>query len=225
VATIVDLKSGDPRLIIDTGMEIYGLGVTTNNVIVIGNEKIVTWDLPAGDCVLDARANVHDSVRTIVFDPPVPPRGQSDTASISPDFNYVAIVLDTHLEIYDISTGKRLVGTTSIILHRPWFTRDGREVWSSPTGEGWKIIKSGKSDVIGLEPLQSDARPSGGYLWESPHGRDVVGDCWILGSRGKRVMWLPYSWRVHESERIWDGQFLALLGGRLLEPVILEVYE
>jgi hypothetical protein len=24
-------------------------------------------------------------------------------------------------------------------------------------------------------------------------------------------MWLPYSWRVHESERIWDGQFLALL--------------
>jgi WD40 repeat protein len=119
VATIFDLKSGDPRLIIDTGMEIYGLGVTTNNVIVIGNEKIVTWDLPAGDCVLDARANVHDSVRTIVFDPPVPPHGQSDTASISPDFNYVAIVLDTHLEIYDISTGKRLVGTKRRDLRQP----------------------------------------------------------------------------------------------------------
>jgi len=225
IATIVDLKSGDSRLIVDVGMKIWGLGVTANTAIVIGEGKIVTWNLPTGDCVLEARANIHDSVQTIVFDHPPPPSDWPHSASISPDFNYLVITREEGegLDIYDMATGGHLVGSTTLCLFQPWFTRDGREVWSASYGN--KIIRGGGSNVIGLEPLWLSDDPSGGQLWESSYGHKVTDDGWILDSRKKRVMWLPHNWRVFDEHRIWNGQFLALFGCELPEPVIIELYE
>jgi len=217
IATILNLKSGDPRLIVDTGTKICGLGVTGSTVIVVGEGKIITWNLPVGDCVIDARADIHDSVRTVVFDHSPP--GSSRSVSISPDFNHLAAVRGWGLDIYDMSTGKHVAGNT-VPVYDPWFTRDGREVWYH--AGGWKIIRDGGSDVIGLEPVGDGDGPSGGHLWESSHGHKVTDDYWILDSRKKRVMWLPYYLRARE---IWDEQFLALLNCELPEPVIIELYE
>jgi len=223
IATIIDLKSGDPRLIINTGMEILNLGVTGSTAIVVGEGKIVTWNLPAGDCVLDVRANIHNSVRAIVFDHLPPPPEWLHSASISPDFNHLVITgwMGESLHIYDVSTGKHLVGTTTHHGSHSWFTRDGREVWNTHGG-GQKIIRGGGSDVIRLEPLNWSARPSGGFHSESTHGHEITDDGWILDSRNKRVMWLPHHWRV---SCIWDGRFLALFDSELPEPVIIEMYE
>ena len=227
MATILDLKSGDPRLIINTGMRICGLGVTRSTAIVVYEGKIITWNLPVGDCILDVRANIHDSVGTITFNHPRPPGyGFLYSASISPDFNHLVIAGPrTHgLDIYDTSTGKHLAGTTDHAF-RPWFTRDGCEVRYSNGGK--KIIRGGGSDVIKLEPLRDwFDRPSGGYLWESSHGHNVTDDGWVLDSGKKRVMWLPHHWRFSdERDRIWDGRFLALFDRKLPEPVIIEVYD
>jgi len=228
IATIIDLKSGDPRLIVDTGTRICGLGVTWSTAIVVGEEKIITWNLPAEDCVLDARANVHDSIRTIVFNHPPPPPGRTHSASISPDFNHLVIMRgrEEGLDIYDMSTGKHIVGATEDAF-RLWFTRDGREVWYSTYGHlyGQKIIRDGGSNIIGLEPLRYGDVPSGGHLWESSHGHKVTDDGWILDSRKKRVMWLPHHWRVSKEDRIWDERFLALFNRGLPEPVVIELYE
>ena len=59
-AVIVDLKSCDRQLVTNPG-------VNANTVITVGEGKIIAWDLPPGDCVLDARANIHahDSVWTL----------------------------------------------------------------------------------------------------------------------------------------------------------------
>ena len=226
IATIVDLKSGDPRLIVDTGMKICGLGVTGDTVIVVGEGKIITWNLPAGDRVLDAKANVHDSVRTTAFNHPPPPPKSLLSASISPDFNHFVITRGYWgLEIYDVSTGKHIV---SIAKHAPWpwFTRDGREFWCSRApSDGNRIIRGEGSDIIGLEPVQWLGRPSGGCPWESSHGRSVTDDGWILDSRKKRVMWLPHHWRNSGIYQIWDGRFLALFNPRLPEPIIIELDE
>ena len=224
IATIVDLKSGDPRLIIDVGMKICGLGVTGSTAIVIGEGKIITWNLPARDCVLDARANIHDSVRTIVFNHPPPLSIQPHIASISPDFGYLVITREVRegLDIYDMSTGKHIVGNTEHVS-QPRFTRDGRQV---DYGLGTqKIIRGEGSDIIGLEPPQFRSVPSGGYLYKSLHGYNVTDDGWIFDSRKKRVMWLPHHWRVHKNDRIWDERFLALFDYKLPEPVVIELYE
>ena len=227
IATIADLKSGDPRLIVDTGMKIWGLGVTMDAVVVVGEGNIITWNLPVGDCFRDARANIHDSVRTILFNHPPPLHGRTHYASISPDFNHLVITREesSGLEIYDVSTGKHLVGTAAGFVAKPWFTRDGCEVRHSrfPFFRGGKkIIRGGRSDVIGLEPVGDDDDPSGGHLWESSHGHNVTDDGWVLDSRKKRVMWLPHHWRFSKEDRIWDGQFLALFDRILPEPVIIE---
>jgi hypothetical protein len=232
IATILDLKSGDPRLIIDTSTKICCLGVTGSIVIVVGDGKIITWDLPAGDRVLDARADVNDNVRTVMFNHPAPPPTQLHAASISPDFSHVVITRGEGecLDIYDISTGKHLVGTNAQDGYGiPWFTQDGRELWSArdlPV-EGWNIIRNENSDVIGLDPFdsESDVYPSGGYPWISSDDHYVTDSGWIFNSRKKRLMWLPHRWRKFERYWIWNGQFLGLLDPGLSEPVILELEE
>jgi len=90
---------------------------------------------------------------------------------------------------------------------------------------GEKIIRGGGSDVIRLEPVRYGSVPSGGHLWESPHGHDVMDDGWIFDSRKKRVMWLPHRWRVPKEYRVWDGRFLALFDRGLPEPVVIELGE
>ena len=229
MATILELKSGEPRLVVDTGMEICGLGVTGNTVIVIGYGKIVTWDLPTGNHALGVRANIHDSVRTVVFNHSAPPPTELHSASISPDFDYIVITREASegLDIYDISTGEHLVGTT-VGGHMPWFTQDGREVWSTRTllMVGWEIIKDEQSNVIGVDhPFRSNEGPSGGFPWISSHGHRVTGDGWVFNSRGNRLMWLPHYWRKYERLWTWDGPFAGLLDPGLPEPVILELDE
>jgi len=229
IATILDLKSGDPRLVINTCMRIFDLGVTRSTAIVASEWKIITWNLPTGDCVLDARANIHDSVRiTALNRPPLLPT-HLYSASISPDLNHLIVTMENGLDIYDVyiydvSTGRQLAHSTTVrFMSTPWFTRDGREVWDPSCGQ--KIIRGGGSDVIGLEPIGNGDGPSGGYLWESSYGHKVTDDGWILDSRGKRVMRLPPHWRVSEWYRIWDERFLALFDPGLPEPVIIELYE
>jgi len=229
ITTILDLKSGDPRLIVDAGVKICGLGVTANTVIVVGEGKIVTWNLPAGDCVPDAAANIHDSVRTIVFNHPPPPPEWLHSASISPDFNHLVITRGggKGLDIYDTSTGKHVVGSAAKDVSHPWFTQDGREVWyRRGLSQGETIIRGEGSDFIGLKPrFQWYATPSGGHLWKSLRGHEIADDGWILDSREKRVMWLPHHWRVHQKYRIWDGRFLVLFDPRLPEPIVIELDE
>ena len=223
IATILDLKSGDSRLIIDTGTKICGLGVTGNTAIVVCDGKIITWDLPTEDRALDARANIHDSVRTVVFNHLTSPPTQLQSASISPDFDYIVITrgADKGLDFYDISTGKYLVGVNKG-GHIPWFTRDGREVWFQRgfPMKGRRVIKGGKSGVIKLEPV--NAGPSGGYPWKCSRGHKVTDD-WILDSKKKRLVWLPHHWRKFERYWMWDEPFLVLLDPGLPEPVILEL--
>jgi len=60
-ATVINFSSGIPRLTIDAGMAIYGLRVGGGTVVVVGDSKIVTWNLPQMDRDLNATANINDS--------------------------------------------------------------------------------------------------------------------------------------------------------------------
>jgi len=162
--TVVDLKSGVPRLTIDAGMEVYGLGVTGSNVVAIGDGEIVTWDLPAGDHVLDLRANITDSVRTVTLDNHRHDLGRPESVILSPDLHHVAIVQysdpnDSYLSLYHTRTGQHLqIVIYDHLIYAPWFTPDGREVWCERSDgglDGWKIVEDSKSDVTGLEYLGS----------------------------------------------------------------------
>ena len=246
IATVLDLKSGITQLTIETSMKIYGLGVTRDTVIIVGDGKVTAWNLPTGGFILNATANISDSVWittlghstplewlwTTVLGHPEPLKIQCpSSASISPDLSYVAVMGtvvggETGLAIYNMSTGAHLADTfLSAAHHVLWFTPDGHEVWCGQPREyeGWSIVEDSESNTTKLEGLDPTRGPSGGFPWESSQGHQVTGDGWVLSSSGKHLLWLPPHWRLNEVGRRWNGQFLAPLD--VPEVVILEVPE
>ena len=248
VATVLNLKSGTIQLTIDTGMEICGLGMTGSTVAIIGHGKIIAWKLPVGDHIPNARANTRNSVWvknlgyssplnllwTTMFGYSAPLKLHwTHLASISPNFNYTAVMGktaegDMYLIIYDVSTGEHIADT--LLQKTPqliWFTPDEHEVWCAQSRGlmGWSVTKDTESNITKLEGLDPASGPSGGFPWVSHHGHQVTGDGWMLSSSGKRLLWFPPHRRPYERDRMWNGQFLASLLPELPEVGILEIPE
>ena len=222
MVTVFNSLTGDLQLAVDTGMGIVCLGMTGSALIVVGEKKIVTWNIPSGDCALNT--SINNSVRTTILhrnrDTPV-------HGSISPDFSRIAVLSQpnpvTHLQIYDMSAGRCLTSTLAIDQRWVGFTRDGREVWT--TSNGWKIVEDSGSGPVRLDRRDGIARPWGVFPWESRRGYEVTGDGWVLSATQKRLLWLPHRWRSHVFFQAWNGRFLGLLQSELSEIVILEFFE
>ena len=238
---ILDLESGDPRLIIDMDMEVSSLRVTGSMVVVAGREKVVRWDIPARNSPPNVRANVSDSVHSITFDRPIPrspvplPVGPSYFlhASISPDLRYIATTERApqrlgYLHIYDMQTGKYLTSTSADPTPTPHFTPDGRQIWCENTPgsvAGWTITEESESCLTKLEPLEPSMCPLGVFFSESSCGYEVMRNGWVLSPAKKRLLWLPHSWLPYPGKKVWKGRFYGFFYGAPPELVILEFLE
>ncbi|KAF9646613.1 WD40 repeat-like protein [Thelephora ganbajun] len=235
---VLDLKSGTARLTIDTGMEVYAVGVAESAVVIVGRGRIVTWNLPSGNDVLNPRANANDSVLTTTLNNlPIVILNSRPTASVSPNLRHFATAgsargIEDHrhcpfdIHLYDTLTGQCLASVETNSIGHPRFTPDGREVWSASCMygvEGWKITEDSKSNTTKLEHLSHIHQP-GGLPWRFSHGYEVTNNRWVLSPSGKRLLWLPPSWQLDDAlDRRWSRRFLVLLDRELPEPVILEL--
>ncbi|KAF9644973.1 hypothetical protein BDM02DRAFT_3190111 [Thelephora ganbajun] len=232
--TVLDLKSGDPLSIIDTGMRVHGQRVTGSTVVAADHEKVVTWDLPARDHVLNTKVNVNNSIQTVTTS--CSRTHSLHSASISPDLHSIAIMehiispISYSLHLHDVPTG-RCLGSTSIpgsSDERSWFTLDGCQIWyltDEDKVNGLTIVKDSESDAIKLEHLGPTNQPQN-TPWLSSRGYQITDDGWILGISGKRLLRLPLRWQSKDMiDRMWNGRFLALLHSTLPEVVILELEE
>jgi hypothetical protein len=234
VVTVLHLKSGDPWLVIDTGVEVHGLRVSESVVVVVGEGKIINWDLPARNSVLDARASIDDSIRITTFaQPPLGLFPRSSPISISPDLDRMAIMdqaistdpIAPNLRLYEVSTGQCLAYLSMRMRQTPWVAPDRYQLWGVTdrgNAKGWSILKGSRSDVIMLKYIGVTARPPTGFPWKT-YGYKVTDDGWVLSSHGKRLLWLPGYLRSDRMGRVWSGRFLALLCPALPEPVLLEL--
>ena len=225
-ATVLDLKSGIPRVVIDAGTKIRGLRIAENAVVIVGDQGVITWGMPTGDGALDIKLNISNSVRKATLDHPTSLRFPP-SASISPNSNHIAVAEPgVGLHIYDMFTGQYLTGAKSRgDSDLAWFTPDGGEVWRCSIAgeqEGWAIVKYKGSTITQLESLDPIG-PAGGFPWQSPRGYTVTDDGWILDPEGKQLLWLPPHWRSGGADRAWGKQFLGLLHPELPEAVVLEL--
>ena len=232
--TVLDLKFGIPLVTIDTGMKVYGLRVGESTIVVVGEGRIVVWNLPAGDRVPGSRINVNDSVQTATFDHPLfPTSAPRPTISVSLDLRCVAIMegygdSDSNLHIYDIPTKRRLGSMSVGSDTSPWFPPVGHGVWCiADNGEAelQKIDDDKESDVTKLECLASIDLLPHGFPWRPSRDYSVTDGGWVVRSSGKQLLWLPPRWRSEGWNRMWSGRFLVLLYCELAEPVILELEE
>ena len=227
IVTVLEVKSGIPKLLIDTSMGVYGLGITRNSIVAIGDGKIVTWDLPVGGHILNLRVDTTNSVQTVTFNHRQFNNEGIPTALVSPNLHYM-IVKDKRLGmdrqtskeayalyLYDIPTGKHLGFVPVDHDGTPWFTLDGCEVKCLQRSgmKRWKIIEDSESNITKLEYLKLSQSQPGGSPWQSSLGYQLVDDQWIFNSNGKRLFWLPHYWRLYsntwffgslQNERIYD---------------------
>jgi hypothetical protein len=210
--------------------------------------KAIAWNLPAEGCVPNFRVGLKDSSWAITLkDMPVIhgdlqywPR-HITSASISPDSHYIALTTKTsprfgsathleimkviHLWIYSTSTGEYLGHELIEGGHTLWFTPDSCGVWcATNSGEAgvWRVGR-GQNVLESLEHRVAIEHPPEGYPWGSTCGYQVTDDWWILSPGGKRLLMLPPPWQSYPVDRVWKGQFLALLHEGLSEPVVLEM--
>ena len=229
VVTVLNLESGDTWLVIDTDVKIDGLGVGRGVIVVVGEGKIVTWDLPASNCALDARANIDDSAQITKFIQPQLDYGWSCPISISVDLRRMVIagkLRASNLHLYDMSTGQCLASVSSSQRSAPWFPLGRHEVWcyiDDNEAEGWSIVEDNKFDATRLECIGATKDPPGGFPWEPSNGYEVTDDGWVLSSDGRRLLWLPPYSRSDRWQRAWGGRFLALLRPAQPEPFLLEL--
>jgi len=225
VVTVLDLKSGVPQLTIDPSIEVCGLRVTRNTVAVLGEGKMITWNLPIGNPVPNAWVRTKDSIQAITIKN-WPTIGTS-AASISPDIQYIALrAHPPQLLLYSATTGELLGRPPKASGGIPWFAPDGR-IWCIDSFgrnvEVWTITEN--RTLLALEgPAVDRKHPPEGYPWVSSRGYQTTSDGWVFGPDGKRLLMLPPSWRAfYETSQVWNGRFLALLHGTLPELVILEL--
>ena len=223
-------------------MEIYGLGIARNTIAIVGKGKVITWNLPAENHVLNDRANINDSIWTTPFDFQT---SEIMNALISPNLNYIAAIVSCgglpHLDIYEVSTGKHLGGSGEELMCVWWFTPDGLGVLASsssdrggpchfwdPSRSGvrkWAITKDSESGMMKVKQSHQSGNPPGGFPWQSSHGHQVMDNGWVLSPGGKQLLWLPPHLQLDKTNRVWSGYFLAFLHCTLPEVVILELPE
>ena len=234
---VLDLRSGDLLLATDMDMEISCLWMTENSVVVVGDGKIVSWNLPGENCTFESGANIKDSVHTTALDCPTlsPSKNNFTDISVSPDLSRIAVPVYTnsagvhtyYVGVYDVPTGRYLGSIETTIASTLAFTLDGHQIWNRWEDSGWEIVEDSRSGTIELKPLERTARPPELFLFHSSRGYEVTDDGWVLSPTRERLLWLPHRWRSTWGNRTWGGRFLALLHHdlSLSNVVILEFFE
>ena len=228
--TVLNLKSGFSQLTVDARMKVYGLGFIGNAVVAIGNPKVVAWNLLAEDHVPGAWVGLEDISWTINLNDRYNRISTVVGASISPDSRHIVLKCTSpgtsELQIFNTSTGEWLGNFTSVTeLGEIHFAPNGCDIWCAAKGGEASVLRvCGGEKVLEYLKLKVGIEdPPEGYPWGSSRGYRVTDDWWIIGPDGKRLLMLPPPWQSYAVQRVWKGQFLALLHRGLSEAVILEL--
>jgi WD40 repeat protein len=231
--TVVDLNTGVSQLTIDTSVQVRGLGLIGNTIVVIGDSKVITWNLPGWKFPPGIRINYEDSARTIDLN-----KIRVATASTSFDFQYIGftevIQGGGSIEVHCTFTGQTLRHQAKATAL--WFAPGGHDLWCA-TGEAEATVLTVTQDTLDhTKTVPKSEYGKWGCPWGSSRGYQITSEGWVLRQDGKRLLMLPPLWRSsfqveEEAWRLllqvvgvaWNGKFLALLHELLPEPVILEL--
>ena len=201
--TTSDSTSSTPSQFIDTDIEILGLGLTGNVLLVVGSGAVVAWLMTEEGLVNgtagDRRAGRGDSIWTVST-----PQRRSEDPEFSIEGETGVIKSNGKvLHVYNTTTGEVLEPTkTPLYLNGPWYSLvdimkarhhlyDG-SVSEAPLGEDWK--------------------PS----------QDTLKEGWFKDREGRRLMWVPAEWRTTDGNGVeWFSdiatiQFVAINFGRTI---------
>ena len=156
--TILDLQSDESQWVIEMGVGVERLGIAQGTVVVVGEGRVVTWNIPVANRASNSGANVNDNVQIIVTSDFSP--NWCDTASplvyMDPAGRSRTMIVgylersDTRFD-YGAPTGRNF-GGIMVNFEPTWqrLTPDGGSLV-----EGQEIVEEGESCVMELKPGES----------------------------------------------------------------------
>ena len=226
VVMVLNCCSGATQQFINMDMQIQEIKIVNNTVFVMDTRKLVSWDLKVGGAV-DGAHGVEGVIsdETLVID------AYAEHLTLSYDCSQIAFFSAGRVFLYDVKTQEILKSFKQEA--RPFdiqFSPNGHQLWF-PTASSIYYSRNqllkldmvedwGSVEVIG-EVLVDE------WAWVnlfSPHGFHVeMGSGWVVGPRDSKIFWLPPNWRVNYGREVkWEGDYLALVAGHNLTPIIIE---
>ena len=211
-------------------MEILDIKIVGDAIFVADGHKLVGWGLETGEPVQD------DETAAIATSAPDPYLALSDDCSqiAFADNQALSSYREKEISLYNVLTQRILCSHTTRDQGRDIrFSPDGRQLWLATCVCIYKIglVKlergeDGKFVVVTREEI-GDICDDSVLPWAdlfSPHGWRCGGKFeWVADSRGRKLLWLPISWRAKESRDMrWDGNFLAFVGSDYPDPIFIE---
>jgi len=226
VVTVLDLLSDTPQRSIDTAMQILDIGIVDDVVVAADTRELVSWHLEAGEIIRSSYgAIVSETAGVVSADPDV-----VENLTLSTNCSWIAFTIEKTVYLYDVQAQrilKKIAIEYDVVDIR--FSPYGRQLCLifdddlyghqdnirdrvlSETGEEWHIV-----NVTENAWLWDSLFPPHEYCFQQESG-------WIEDSRGRKLLWLPPSWRMtYCLDTRWTGDFLALADGRHPEPIIVK---
>ena len=217
VVTILDSLSNSPRQFFDTNIPILDIKIADNTIFAAGRCEVVRWYLEEGRIVCGSRSVIRVTDQIVAIADP----------TLSDDCLHIAFTHGNEVFLYDVQAQKILRSHTAHgRVADTRFSPDGRQLLFICGSHGSLFVYSVELEK-GKDGNATTKVLSNGWSWVnlfSPHGWLVGGESeWVEDSRGKKLLWLPVSWRTKKWSGVrWDGDFLALVCGHHPEPIVIE---
>ena len=196
VVTFLNLSFGAPQLAIDTGVEVRGLGIAGETVVVIHTHGAATGKLPAGT---DAGMNRLNCIRVVSLEE----TSNVMAGVLSPDSRHVAVAVDDKkLSIYCATSGEYHCGGDTVTeFPMLWFTPDSRSI-GYVLGEDEGLVREIRTIAtggtlqhqLGEKETVDIGKGQLGCPFTSSRGYQITDDGWLFGPSGKRLLILPPLW-------------------------------
>jgi WD40 repeat protein len=204
---IIDLQSQAPSQFIDTGVEVKGLAVTGNVLLVAGLDKVVAWLLTVEgtvDGVIDNKRVDHShSIWTIPS-----PSWRHDLWGCRVEGQVGVIETEVSPFIYHTATGDVLEPA-----HEPRHFSNPRVLFYKPCdcGEYHHLRNNNLS--------RYDAPPEDG--WKITHAT-MPKTGWVMDPEGRHRFWVPFDWRGRWGPQNWHHDITTLISNVAGQLVIIK---
>ena len=227
--TITNHLLDTPRQLINSDMEIQDIKIINNTLFVVDRCKLAHWDLEAVGTVDSTHSTRQIVVETLAID------ADADLLTLSHDCPQIAFTIGQTVYLQDLMASGpinqctlecRVLGLQfspdqhGLLLHTCTVSDGSKNssylVELVMESEGfWDVTTTTIRDKLAWAHLFS----YGCYLNSST-------DHWVMNSGGKKLLWLPPSWRPWGDSRFvkWGGNFLTLVDVYLPEPIIIQFF-
>ena len=224
VVTVFDPLSDAPQRSINTAMQILDIRIVGNVVFMADMRELVGWDLEVGEIVHRAFGVLISEIGVTSTDP-----GIAEHFILPAGCSWVAFTVNMTTFLYGVQD--------QWVLYKHTMDRDVMDIRSAPHGRQLCfILDSGVFEKVGARGVMLSEMVEqwrvvnvikdfamGVYSQDALHGCYIRRDSWwIEDSGGRKLLWLPPSWRMTRGfDMRWNGNFLALADGRHPAPIII----